>query len=162
MNRVSARSFFENARHRDICTMPPVKHAIRLINAEIDHKAQQFRDLAEELKTARTRMTRAEGCPVVLDTNLLLQATRPDGIPWDSVVGEPQVRLLIPLRVIEELDAKKYDPKEWLRRVAREVLPWLEGLFSNSEVGPVALPDPEQHNRRGTPGQCSPSAPIRC
>ena len=41
---------------------------------------------------------------------------------------------MVPLRVIEEIDAKKYgdskpgDSKP-LRGVARELLPWIDGLF---------------------------------
>jgi len=44
---------------------------------------------------------------------------------------------------IEELDAKKYDPKDRLRQVARGLLPWLESLFPDSGCGPVPLNGPD-------------------
>ena len=50
---------------------------------------------------------------------------------------------MLPLRVIEEVDSKKYEPKERLRDVARGILPWIEQLFSDSGCGPVPLRGPD-------------------
>jgi predicted ribonuclease YlaK len=50
------------------------------------------------------------------------------------------VRLVIPLRVIEELDAKKYTDSERLRRRARERLPKLYALVGAGGA-PKVLPN---------------------
>ena len=47
--------------------------------------------------------------------------------------------MMVPLRVIEELDAKKYSRDEVLQRRARKRLPWLNGLFPDGDRGPVEL-----------------------
>jgi predicted ribonuclease YlaK len=39
------------------------------------------------------------------------------------------VRLIVPLRVVEELDAKKYGRSDVLAQRARDVLPWLEATI---------------------------------
>jgi predicted ribonuclease YlaK len=48
------------------------------------------------------------------------------------------VRLLIPLRVIEELDAKKYSGRPDLAKRARRILPQLEGLLRRAAAGQLA------------------------
>lgn len=52
---------------------------------------------------------------------------------WPSVVGATPVRLVIPLRVVEELDLKKASRRRDLAHRARNVLALLESL-----VGPTA------------------------
>jgi predicted ribonuclease YlaK len=47
--------------------------------------------------------------------------------------------MMLPLRVIEEIDAKKYGGNQRLSRVARELLPWIDRLFPHGDTGPVAL-----------------------
>ena len=56
---------------------------------------------------------------------------------WREVVGQESVRLVIPLRVIEELDEKKYSASDKLRARARERLPKLYAL-----VGAGGAPEP--------------------
>jgi predicted ribonuclease YlaK len=64
----------------------------------------------------------------VLDTHTLLHYQLPDSIKWTDVIEEAQVRLVIPLRVVEEIDAKKWGPSERLRGRSRSLLPRLEEL----------------------------------
>jgi predicted ribonuclease YlaK len=71
----------------------------------------------------------------VLDTHVLLHYQPVDQIPWPAVLGAQSVRLVIPLRVIEEIDAKKYARAANLAKRARNVLPSLERL-----VGPAGAP----------------------
>ena len=48
---------------------------------------------------------------------------------------------MLPLRVIEEVDAKKYSDSKRLRERARALLPWISGLFRDEPDGPVRLRD---------------------
>ena len=56
------------------------------------------------------------------DTNALLHYTRFDQLPWRARVGQPAVRLIIPLAIIDELDNKKYARREEFQQRAREML----------------------------------------
>jgi rRNA-processing protein FCF1 len=133
---------FQNARHLEICSMGAGDQVLPMVSSEIEMKVAILREILSELKDAKARLDRAGGCPTVMDTNLLLQCSRPDQIRWASIIGEP-VRLIIPLRVLEELDEKKYGASQRLRKVSREILPWIESLFVTSETGPVSVGDPE-------------------
>jgi len=74
----------------------------------------------------------------------MIHCLRPDQIKWSAVVEDQVMRLVIPLRVIEELDAMKTDNKERLRKNSREILSWLESVFAASPSGPVKIrPDEE-------------------
>lgn len=50
-----------------------------------------------------------------------------------------EARVMVPLRVIEEIDTKKYGDSKQLRPIARELLPWIDGLFPSGDPGPVRL-----------------------
>jgi hypothetical protein len=68
-----------------------------------------------------------------------LHYQRPDSVNWTEVVGE-SARLIVPLRVLEELDAKKYEaPRPETRQAARNALSWLEQLFEGPGTGPVPI-----------------------
>ncbi len=62
----------------------------------------------------------------MLDTNVLLHYKPIDQIPWLRLTESEAVRLVIPLRVIEEVDAKKYAKSATLAKRARNLLPALE------------------------------------
>lgn len=72
----------------------------------------------------------------VLDTNVMLEYLPPQQIPWTQLLDADRVRLIIPLRVVEELDAKKYSGQRLAPR-ARALLPWLE-----EHLGPGGIPGP--------------------
>jgi hypothetical protein len=140
--RSDALEIFENSRHRDVCAMPLGNQLRPLISAEEGAKRDELAEIAAELRGAQDRMRRADGCPTIIDSNVWLECEPPDQIKWASIVNE-SARLMVPLRVIEEVDAKKYEPKERLRDVARRILPWIERLFPDSGCGPVPLKGPD-------------------
>jgi hypothetical protein len=142
MHRDDALAIFDNPRHRDICSMVPGSQTTMLVSNEVQAKSAELGEIAAEIKETRASLLKAPGLPAVIDSNLLLESLRPDQIPWTSLIGQPS-RLMIPLRVIEEIDRKKYDEKTRLRKVAREVLAWLEDLFTGSNNGPVRLGGPD-------------------
>lgn len=68
----------------------------------------------------------------VPDTNALLHYTRFDRLPWSERIGHEVVRLVIPLVVVDELDAKKYARREEFQQRARELLSLIDGYVTNS------------------------------
>lgn len=143
LNYISRHDVLEilnTPRYRDICLMPDGVHLKVSVNAEIDAMSSKLRSLARELRAERDAMVRITGCPAVLDSNVLLQCLLPSQIKWNSVIGE-QARLMLPLRVIEELDMKKYGDNKRLRGVARGVLSWIEGLLTSDSSGPMSVGD---------------------
>ena len=104
-------------RIRDLMQESP--RAIELINNEANHQAEWLDELADRMKKLADRLEAAPGQLTVLDTHVLLHFEPPNQIPWPEIVGSPQVRLVLPLRVIEELDEKKYTARDNLADRAR-------------------------------------------
>jgi hypothetical protein len=102
---------------------------IPLIEGEIRSRRDVLHSLRMNLEMRVARARNAPGHITVLDTNTLLHYQLPDSIRWPEVVGHEEVRLVIPLRVVEELDAKKYGDSQKLRDRARGLLPRLEKLI---------------------------------
>jgi hypothetical protein len=138
LRREDARALFDTPRHRDIASSFLGNHLITMIHAELAAKRREFEDAASDLECRLDRMRRARGIPVVVDSNVLLQSQRPDSVNWSAEL-ESEVRLILPLRVIEEIDAKKYSSSTRLRDRARGLLPWINSLFSAGDIGPIQL-----------------------
>jgi len=66
------------------------------------------------------------------DTNALLHYTRFDRLPWAERVHAALVRLIIPIAVIDELDAKKYARREEFQQRARELLTLIDTCVTAS------------------------------
>jgi hypothetical protein len=103
-----------------------------LVMAERDRQVAALTHLAEDLEQRVRRLTAAGGEIAVLDTNVLLHYLPPDQIPWCQALGRGSWRLMVPLRVIEELDAKKYSGSKTLSSRARDLLPRLERLVGEA------------------------------
>jgi len=140
VRREDAEAFFDNQRHRDIYLMPLGNHLTALIYSELKAKTRAFEDAAAYLQGHVGRMRAAPGFPVVVDSNVLLQCQRLDNVNWQKELNA-EARVMVPLRVIEEIDAKKYGDSKRLRSVARELLPWIDSLFLSGDPGPVKLTD---------------------
>jgi hypothetical protein len=136
--RDDAQGFFDTPRHRDICSSFLGDHLTTMIYSEIEARRRDFEDAAAYLERHLDRMRRAPGLPVVVDSNVLLQSQRPDNVKWTGALKTP-ARVILPLRVIEEIDAKKYSNSDRLRQRARELLPWINHLFPEGDLGPVEL-----------------------
>jgi rRNA-processing protein FCF1 len=102
--------------------------AIAVIEAETRRQIRNLELLHQDISRRHDRASTAPGHITVIDTNILLHYQLPNGIDWPAVVHQPEIRLVIPLRVIEELDAKKYSESEKTRRKARELLPKIRGF----------------------------------
>ena len=115
LHRDDAEALFATSRHRDICSMPAGNQLTPLIYAELRAKSRAFEETAAYLQRHLDRMQSANGLPVVIDSNVLLQCLPLTQVDWRAVVKET-ARVMVPLRVLEEVDAKKYGDNLRLRR----------------------------------------------
>jgi len=90
------------------------------VRQQVDWLSAVLKDLTQRVLRARV----AGGHIAVLDTHVLLHYQPPEEIDWIEVAGTAPLRLVIPLRVIEEVDAKKYSGRDLADR-ARRLLPAL-------------------------------------
>jgi hypothetical protein len=82
------------------------------------------------------------GLILVYDTNSLMHFQPPDAISWNAVAKVTAARLIVPLVVIDELDAKKYAGSEKMAKRAAGALRALDQILDGAQPGaPVALPD---------------------
>jgi rRNA-processing protein FCF1 len=108
----------------------------QLVRAEIAQQTSWLETLRDDLQMRIDRVAAPPGDPTILDTNVLLEFVPPAQVDWTSVTGSPSVRLIIPLRVVEELDVLKYDRRRQDRAErARRILPQLE-----TSVGEAGTP----------------------
>ena len=108
---------------------------IPLIRDEVLAQCDYLRAIRDGLQQRRRIAGRGAGSAAILDTNIILQCLPPEQIDWPAVVERDKVRLIIPLRVIEELDQKKFSDSQRLARRARSILPKLDRLLEPG--GPV-------------------------
>jgi hypothetical protein len=112
-----------------------------LVVAEIGLQAAELRRLADDLSARVQRLAGPAGHITILDANVLLEYQEPASIAWPEILNVTPVRLVVPLRVVEEIDEKKYARRDDLARRARRLLPQLEAL-----VGPDGSPGPLREN----------------
>lgn len=75
----------------------------------------------------------------MIDTNVLLHYHPPDQIDWGGVIGSDEdVRLIVPLRVVNELDEKKY-VRGHIGKRARSVMSRLGATLLSSNRTPRDL-----------------------
>lgn len=117
-------------RYWAIRDVDPISTArpIPLVRSEIEWQTTTLHRLRTDLELRVQRARSGPGHITVIDSNSLLHFMLPDQIDWQEVVGTSPVRLVIPLRVIEELDAKKYSDSKRNRERARQLLPKLEEM----------------------------------
>ena len=102
---------------------------VALVQSEIDRQAGWLEALRRDLQQRIHRGIAAQGAPAVIDTNVLLEFMPPAQIDWHSILAISSVRLVVPLRVIEELDLLKFDRRRPDRADrARRILPQLAAV----------------------------------
>ena len=120
-------------RYWQMLRSPPTGElALTSVNAELDLQIRALGDLIIDLEERIAAADAGPGDIVVLDTNVLLHSMPPDQIPWPQELGREQIRLVVPLRVVEELDAKKWSGSGVIGERARRLLPMLERLVGDS------------------------------
>ena len=105
---------------------------VALVQAEVDRQTRWLEVLLDDLQQRIDRAGASPGSPVVIDTNVLLEFMPPTQIDWPSVLSASTVRLVVPLRVIEELDILKFDRRRPDRADrARRILPQLAAALGD-------------------------------
>ncbi|MFD3926879.1 PIN domain-containing protein [Streptomyces sp. NPDC058614] len=124
-----------------------MRRALRAENhalaTEIENQVKFLEQARIELEALKMLAARP-GLPVVYDTNMLNHWQQPGDVLWRDVFkaqGEavPVTRLVIPLRVIDELDKQKYGQGELAKR-ATTAIRYLERVLQGTQPGdPVQL-----------------------
>lgn len=112
-----------------------------LISDEVDAQVGRLEALRTALETEGRRLAIGDATIAVPDTNTLLHYRLFDEVPWPAVVGAKNVRLAIPLRVVDELDAKKYARRTDLASRAGTILAHLEQRVGTTMDAPAPLRD---------------------
>lgn len=119
-----------------------MRRALRAENqalvTEIENQVKALEQARNELEALKQLASRP-GLPVVYDTNMLNHWSQPGDIRWRDVLkdqGEtaPLTRLVVPLRVIDELDEQKYGQGELAKR-ATTAIRYLERVLRGSPPG---------------------------
>ena len=110
-----------------------------VLRREVATQCERLEKLALQVDAYSERLEAAPGLMTVLDTNVLLHYQTPRSVSWREVVSADQVRLILPLRVIEELDEKKYLTTAHTADRARRILRQLWALLEDSAGSPVPL-----------------------
>ncbi|MFB7403331.1 PIN domain-containing protein [Streptomyces rubiginosohelvolus] len=108
------------------------------IRTELYSQIKALQDARAELDALK-QLAERPGLPVIYDTNMLNHFKQPGDIPWVDVLkdqGESttQARLVVPLRVIDELDAQKYGQGD-LARKAHTAIRYLERTLKDASPG---------------------------
>ena len=147
--------------HVSMSSIPPSPELGRLVDEELIFQAGHpgnvgdrggcLGEAADRLRALR-RLADRVGSICVPDTNGILHYTRFDRLPWRERIGQPAIRLIVPLAVIDELDNKKYARREEFQQRARELLT----LIDRYET---AAPDAYAQLREGVTFEVLPDEP---
>jgi predicted ribonuclease YlaK len=128
-----------------------------LINDEADRQVRVLEALRTQLQAFQIPRERP-GLPMILDTNVLMHYQRLDRVPWAEVFKTGQVRLVLPVCVINELGNKKYTGSDEmsgradlapraLRQYGKELRPGSAAAFEDGTTLEVFLDKPG-HQRK--------------
>jgi PIN domain len=117
-----ARNFMESKRGKN-----------EAFGREVDDQIRALAKARAEFNALKALAERP-GVPLVLDTNVLHTWMRPDQINWPEVLrgwkeSERDARLVVPLRVVDELDGQKYGDGP-LARSATKAVRFLRQAFA--------------------------------
>jgi rRNA-processing protein FCF1 len=113
-----------------------------LMKLELGRQEERFERLQVGMHEIRNWVGRSSSQCVVIDTNVLLHYVPPDQIDWSEVVGSDEdVRLIVPLRVVNELDDKKYARDNKISKRARSVLSQVGNALLASDSAPAEITD---------------------
>lgn len=96
------------------------------VNDERDYQIEWLRRHETLLRDLQRRFASSDATFAVPDTNALLHYQTFDELDWPTLLGAKSVCLAIPLRVVDELDEKKYARRGELGDRARVVISHIE------------------------------------
>jgi hypothetical protein len=114
------------------------------IKAEIDNLVESLASARAEFEVLKALAGRP-GLPVVCDTNMLIHWRRPSEVRWSEMLrarGESarQARIVVPLRVVDELDRQKYGAGPLASRAGR-ALRYLQETLTGRAGDAVSIRD---------------------
>ncbi len=109
------------------------QRASATLRAELNSQADRLVEATAELQEVIKCYKAASGRPIVPDTTAVLRMKPLMTLDWSSLVDRQPARLVLPLRVVEELDAKKYGQNDEFRNVVRKLLSRLEALLDTAD-----------------------------
>jgi hypothetical protein len=99
---------------------------------------ERIGEIADELKKLMDQTEQSQFLPLVIDTNLILEYQPIGSIDWAAFLGEP-VRLIVPLRVFEELEEARYSNNKRKSQIARDELPRLVAMVEQNPGQPSKI-----------------------
>jgi len=108
-------------------------HGTRIINQEIDYQEARL-DEAIGTLTAWQTLGDRPGDLLAPDANVFLQYRPYNEIPWTSLTGSDEVRLVLTMPVLDEIEAKKQGQNKRLRKRARAILPRIDKAFGEEDL----------------------------
>jgi len=111
-------------------------------NAAAHDICERIGEIADELKKLLEQTERSQSLPLVIDTNLILEYQPIGSIDWTRFAGEA-ARLIVPLRVLEELEEARYSNSKRKSRIARDELPRLVAMLEQNPRQPAKFGDRE-------------------
>jgi hypothetical protein len=109
-----------------------------IIGDEIRHQEQRVTEAIETL-TGWRKLSQRSGELLVLDTSTLLECRPYNQIPWTTLTGCAQVRLVLTIPVIEALEAERRGDDGRLRELARNLLPKIDMAFGDGEAESIPV-----------------------
>lgn len=104
---------------------------------EMESRRQHLERLVKELDLEQQRWSGGSATIVIPDTNTFLREGEPfEGINWPTVLrSDVEVRLVVPLVVIHELDRLKRQGNSATAKLARAALRWLNSTLPDDPAG---------------------------
>jgi hypothetical protein len=109
-----------------------------LSNAAASEICEGIGEIADWLKRFIDSTEQSQNLPLVIDTNVILEYQSIGLINWAKYLGEP-VRLIIPLRVFEELEEARYSNSKRKSQVARDELPRIVAMIEHNPGRPAKI-----------------------
>ncbi|MGH3401058.1 MAG: PIN domain-containing protein [Streptosporangiaceae bacterium] len=133
-----------DASHNRINMAP--KSNVRRLNAMLSRERNDWeRRLTEAMEELawQKRLAERPGQQVVLDTSVMMEAGPLPSIDWhgmDPALAQGEIRLILPILAVEELDNLLHDRNGDRRKKARDATRTLVGLHGTRPTEPAALP----------------------
>lgn len=130
----------QNARYFHIRQLTPDAHRpAPLISAEIALQKSRLTQASAELN-AYAALAERPGHPLVLDTNVFLHSNLFTEIDWAKEFNyDEQVRLIVPLIVLDELDDKTFSQNKQIAKRADKVLVAFDKYMETVAADEIAI-----------------------
>ena len=99
---------------------------------------QRIGEIADQLKSVIDQANLSSGLPMVIDTSVILEYQPVDKVDWRAFAGE-DVRLVVPLRVLEELEEMRWSNSRVKGQIARDELPRVVALLEKTPRAPSEI-----------------------